>query len=135
MSCWSHLGENPWFAVPVKAARKQLGAPPAIDPDSPGPLAFRDIGRVCGILSRAGFADVGGTATALLLAPKGDLRHVAGLAASIGPAARTMEYFDGDEKDFVKIAAEVETGFAGYVTENGIRIPAEINFFTARAPL
>ena len=134
MSCWSDLGANPWFAVPSDAAKKQLGTPPSIDPDSPGPLAFRNIDRVCGILRQAGFTAVEGEAAEIELTPKGDLHHVASLAASIGPAARIMEHFQGSESDFMEIAADVETDYAGYVTASGIRIPAEINFFTARAP-
>ena len=134
MSCWSALGANPWFQEPMYAAKTQLGAPPPLDPDDPGPLAFRNIDRVTGILDTAGFQDIHGEAVALDLTPPGDARFAARLAASIGPAARTMEHFEGTEEDFDAIASSVAEAFRDYETDAGVFIPAEINFFTARAP-
>ncbi|MFK7745305.1 MAG: class I SAM-dependent methyltransferase [Roseobacter sp.] len=134
MACWSVLDQNPWFSVPMYAAKKQLGAPPRLDPDAPGPLAFRDIDRVSGILKDAGFAQVSGQAVQLHLTPLGDLGEVAAHAATIGPAARTFEFFEGTQDDFDVVAADVAEAFADYMTKDGARVPAEINFFTATAP-
>jgi SAM-dependent methyltransferase len=134
MASWSRLDANPWFQVPMYAAKKRLGAPPPVDPDAPGPLAFRDIERVLGILNAAGFETCDGKSEHLLLTPPGDLAQVAEHAASIGPAARTMEYFEGTQEDFAAIANDVAEAFREYVSENGVCVPAEINFFTATAP-
>ena len=134
MACWSALDRNPWFQVPMYAAKRHLGAPPSVDPDAPGPLAFRDIGRVTKILEVAGFEAIEGNAEQILLTPLGSLADVASHAASIGPAARTVEYFEAGKDDFDVIARSVAEDFQGYMTPNGALVPAEINFFTARAP-
>lgn len=134
MATWSVLDANPWFQVPMYAAKRRLGAPPPMDPDGPGPLAFRDIDRVCGILTTAGFESARGEPVSLDLTPPGDMLTVARHATSIGPAARAMEYFEGSETDLIAIAKDVAESFAPYDTEEGARIPARINFFVATAP-
>lgn len=134
MATWSHLDSNPWFQAPMYAAKRRLGAPPPLDPNAPGPLAFRDIDRVCGILAAAGFAAPQGSAEHLHFTPPGDLQDVARHACTIGPAARTMEYFEGTEADLDAIARDVEQAFEPYSTKSGVLVPAEINFFSATAP-
>ncbi|QJF51277.1 class I SAM-dependent methyltransferase [Roseobacter ponti] len=134
MACWSGLERNPWFRVPMIAAKERLGAPPPLHADAPGPLAFRDINRVTSILHSAGFSDIEGQADALMLTPPGDLIHLAGHAARIGPASRTLEYFEADQADVNAIVQQVAGAFEEYMTPDGARVPAEINFFTATAP-
>lgn len=134
MACWSNLDVNPWFHVPMYAAKARLGAPPRVDPDAPGPMAFRNIDRVCGILGEAGYENINGEEVALQLTPPGDLIRVAGHAASVGPASRAMAHFEGTEADFEAIVAQVAEDFAVYDTPQGARVPAAINFFTATAP-
>lgn len=135
MACWSELQANPWFQVPMYAAKERLGAPPSLDPDAPGPLAFRNIDRVVGILTAAGFDAIDANVEQLLLTPPGNLAEVGVHAASIGPAARTIEHFEAGRADFEAIARSIAQSFAGYVTPDGVKVPAEINFFTARAPM
>jgi SAM-dependent methyltransferase len=133
-AAWSDLPDNPWFLAPLKAAKARIGAPPSLDPNTPGPLAFRDIARVTLMLENAGFDDVRGEAVALTLTPTGSPSLVAEQAASIGPAARTMEHFEGTRADFDAIVRDVERAFAPYETAHGVRVPASINFFQARVP-
>jgi hypothetical protein len=118
----------------LRAAKTRLGAPPPLDADAPGPLAFRNIERVCGLLRAAGLTQIKGVSEALDLTPPGDLRRVAEHACLIGPVTRTMEHFKGTEEDFAAIADVVETAFAPYVRHGTARIPAQINFFTACVP-
>lgn len=134
MACWSHLDKNPWFQVPMYAAKDRLGAPPPVDPDAPGPLAFRETQRVLSILEQAGYENVRAETETLFLTPIGDIDRVAAHAASIGPAARAIEYFEATQEDFDAITARVAEEFAKYATPTGVRVPAAINFFTARAP-
>lgn len=134
MACWSTLDANPWFLVPMFAAKDRLGAPPRIDPDAPGPLAFRNIDRVTGILESAGFDAIEAEAKSLLLTPAGTLEDVAMQATSIGPAARAIEHFEAGQADVDAIASAVTERFGEYLTPQGVRVPAQINFFTARAP-
>ena len=131
MACWSTLDANPWFRVTMYAAKDRLGAPPAVDPDDPGPLAFRNIDRVLGILEGAGFSDIEAEAEDLFLTPPGDLDHVVRHASMIGPAARAVEYFEATEEDFEAIVESVKTEFSDFMQADGARVPARINFFTA----
>lgn len=133
MACWSYLDSNPWFQVPMYAAKDRLGAPPPVDADAPGPLAFRDITKVCGILEAAGFIVSDAAAEDLLLTPPGDIDHVARHACTIGPTSRTIQHFEASEADVAAIADTVKARFADYVTDAGVRVPAQINFFDATA--
>lgn len=58
--CWRPAKENPMFSGPYKAAA-DLFTPPSepVDPHAPGPFAFADDQRLRGILTEAGFGDVG----------------------------------------------------------------------------
>lgn len=57
--CWRPLLENAWMLVPMGAALKHLPPPVPPQPGAPGPFAFADPQRLRGILSQAGFTDVG----------------------------------------------------------------------------
>jgi SAM-dependent methyltransferase len=55
--CWRPPSDNPYFHIPVGAARAALNyTPPPTDPYAPGPFAFADIDRLRGLMSEAGFA-------------------------------------------------------------------------------
>ncbi|MEM6563012.1 MAG: class I SAM-dependent methyltransferase [Pseudomonadota bacterium] len=133
MACWGELKSNPWFQVPMYAAKDHLGAPPPVDPDAPGPMAFRDIKRVSGIMRDAGFGDVSGSANDLYLTPPGDLAAVARHASSIGPASRAVSHFNGGPEDIAVITKSIEDALSQYATADGILVPAKINLFTATA--
>lgn len=131
-AAWGQIQQNPWFTIAAQAAKEALGAPPSVDPDAPGPFAFRDVARVTDILTDAGFTDVSADVAALHLAPPGRLPDVARMATSVGPAARTVDYFQGSAADAEAIAIRVEKAFGAFQTDQGVRVPAEINFFKAR---
>ncbi|WP_299675292.1 class I SAM-dependent methyltransferase [uncultured Roseobacter sp.] len=131
---WGPFPRNPWFRLAVEAAKDVLGAPPSVDPDAPGPFAFRDVPRVQEILTRAGLVAVEAEVAKVALTPPGTRSEVAAMATSIGPAARTVEYFQGSAEDSAAITAKVDAALASYVTAEGVRVPAEINFFRARCP-
>lgn len=131
---WGPFPENPWFSLAVQAAKEVLGAPPSVDPDAPGPFAFRDVARVEAILKGAGFDAVHADVAEIALTPPGTRAQVAEMATSIGPAARTVEYFQGSAADSAAIAARVNEALEPYETPEGVRVPAKINFFSARRP-
>jgi len=60
--CWRPLKENPWMAVPLKAAMQHLPPQEPADPLAPGPYAFADAERVKRILGQAGFGEIAATA-------------------------------------------------------------------------
>ncbi len=131
---WSEVAHNPWFTIPAQAAKARLGAPPAVHPDEPGPFAFRDPERVDSIMAEAGFIDFGAETVAISLTPPGDRTAAASLATFVGPATRAIRHFSGTDADRQAIATDVADRLAEFDTPAGIRIPAEINYFTARRP-
>ena len=56
--CWRSLDENPWMAVPTRAAFTVLPRPEPTPPGAPGPFAFADGDRLRDILEQAGFGAV-----------------------------------------------------------------------------
>jgi hypothetical protein len=95
-------------------------------------MAFRDPGRVLGILAAAGFAD----ATAERI--DGDLQNAGGLDAvmrlltRIGPLPRLFRDNDTGEAERAAILAEVRTVLEPFATPDGIRIPAGFILYAAR---
>ncbi|MDW3225686.1 MAG: class I SAM-dependent methyltransferase [Paracoccaceae bacterium] len=131
-AAWGQIENNPWFTTAARAARDRLGAPPKVDPDAPGPFAFRDVAHVTEILAAAGYEQIHADVCNLRLAPTGTPSEVADMATSVGPAARTVEHFQGNSEDSLAIAEAVRAAFAPFETPDGVRVPAEINFFQAR---
>lgn len=131
---WGQISENPWFTIAAQAAKAELGAPPVVDPDAPGPFAFRDVARVTDILSAAGFDRISAEVGSLHLTPPGTLQEVAQMATSVGPAARTVAFFQGSAAQSAAITDRVERAFEAFETDKSVRVPAQINFFQARRP-
>lgn len=131
---WGAIAENPYFTLPAQVSKQVIGAVPKSDQDAPGPFAFRNPERVTSILSAAGLVDVTAQAVTLPLTPEGDAGTVATLMCEIGPAQRALSHFDVDDADRAKLVAALSDALAPFQTPDGIRIPACINFFTARKP-
>jgi SAM-dependent methyltransferase len=130
---WAALELNPWFCAPLQLAVERLGAPEPKDPNAPGPLAFRDISRVQGILGAAGFSDVSAIEESVPLKFPCTLDEAAELASNLGPASRLATEKSASEEDLAAISAGIRSHFADMVTEGGVEVPAKINFFTALA--
>lgn len=127
--CWGQIQQNPWFTLPAQIAKAQLGAPPKVDPDAPGPFAFRNIDTVTRILTDAGFREARGMAEDLTFALPGGAAQMAQLSSHVGPAASTVAYFEAGEAARHNIEKALAKAFSEF--EDG-QIPAQINFFTAR---
>ncbi|WP_299660485.1 class I SAM-dependent methyltransferase [uncultured Ruegeria sp.] len=132
-AAWGGLSENPWFKTPHLAAVKQLGQPPKVDRNAPGPLAFHDRDRVSDLMSRAGLADIKVEAIPLTLAAPSSAKEAATLCTRVGPAARVIAHFEGVQDDVDAIINAVADEFGAYRTPDGIRVPAVINLLQARA--
>jgi ubiquinone/menaquinone biosynthesis C-methylase UbiE len=133
MAAWGAASENPWFILPAKAAKAQLGKMPKVDRSLPGPFAFEDHRHVIAMLEKAGFADVHVTTHAVALTADGGLDHIAHLCCEIGPADGILRHFDGTVQDRKSIEDSIVDLFKPFETMNGVRIPASIHVFTARA--
>ena len=128
---WAAADRNPWFSLPLAAAVERLGPAAPSDPDAPGPMAFRDIGRVTRILAEAGFARAEGAVRTVDLHLPGGLEAAADLALRIGPATRHIRDKGGSEDDVRAIADGVRARLAPFVTGDGIRVPATVNLYRA----
>lgn len=128
---WASLDANPWFKIPRDAAIARLGQPAPTDPDAPGPLAFRDISRVAGILQDAGLSDVRGSEELVNLKFPGTLEDAADLASNLGPASRIAKEKGASLEDIAAIASAVAEQIADMVVADGVSIPARLNFFSA----
>jgi SAM-dependent methyltransferase len=133
LACWASLEDNPWFLIPQVAGETEL-VPLTTAPGEPSPTAFADRDRVRSILSEAGWTDVGAEAVGIELTPPGDLDELVRMAFTVGPVARLVQHHGAAEEVRDRIAGRIRSAFARYETENGFRVPATINIFTARAP-
>ena len=130
-AAWGPVAGNPWFTIPRDAAIARLGKPLPADPFAPGPLAFQDVDRVTKLMKQAGLRDVRGETEIVPIVPFVTARKAAGIATMLGPAARMMKEFSGTAADGAAIETAVAEAFAKFETENGISVPATINFFSA----
>ncbi|MFY2826671.1 class I SAM-dependent methyltransferase [Ruegeria sp. MALMAid1280] len=131
-AAWAPLDVNPWFRVPHIAAVKRLGHPPRVDRYAPGPLAFHDLDHVTGMMVQAGLSDVKAEAVPVKLQGVNGVEGTAALCTRVGPAARVIAYFDGDERDVQAIQKDVTTEFQHLQNGTKPHIPAVINLFQAR---
>ena len=128
--CWRTLAENPWFIVPLDAARHLL--PPAEPPvpDAPGPFAFAEAGRIRSLLTGAGWQavriaplDVG-----IAMGPSAE----AGMGAiNMGPLARLLA--DAPEAVRTEARSVVTSALAAYDGANGVELPAALWLVSATA--
>jgi hypothetical protein len=128
---WAGPERNPWFSVPQQIAVARLGAVAPTPPDAPGPMAFRDIDRVCAILAAAGFSDCQGESAGVDLHHPGGIEAVVDLASYVGPTARVMREKNGTEEDRAAILEGIAGAMEPFRSADGIRIPASVNVFTA----
>lgn len=133
MATWGQIPENPFFTLPAQVARGFIGAPPRSDPDAPGPFAFRDPIRILDVLTVAGFDDVHVDTRTILLTPAGDRADLAATMCKIGPAQAAIKYAEASPAQQQDLQALIHDALADYDTANGPRIPAQINFVTAKA--
>jgi SAM-dependent methyltransferase len=130
---WAGPEHNPWFAWPQRIAVARLGPVAPAPPDAPGPMAFRDTGRVLGILEAAGFVEcTGETMTVDLHHPRG-IGAVVELAAVVGPTARMLREKGGSAEDLAAITQAIAVEFEQFRSNDGIRIPAGVNMFMGRS--
>ena len=53
--CWQPREANPFFMVPMRAARNHVDVPPPVGPREPGPFAYAEQQYVRQFLTEAGF--------------------------------------------------------------------------------
>ena len=132
LAAWAPLKFNPWFYVPANSAIAHLGPVEPMGSTEPGPLAFQDINRVVGILDKAGFHNPTGATVDLKFHHPGPLETVANLSVNLGPVERIMRTYDGTNNDYEIIRGSILRELTEFADEDGINIPAKLNFFSAK---
>jgi SAM-dependent methyltransferase len=131
--CWRELAANPWFRVPMTAAKPHLPPQPQPDPEAPGPLAFADADRVRRILEEAGFTNIElkrHDATIKMAGPHG-LESAADFAVQLGPVARALA--GADASLHATVRAAVLDALREHETAEGVYLGASVWFVSAQA--
>ena len=118
--CWQPLDLNPWMATTITVATRYLERPDPPGPDDPGPFAFREPGRVNGILSDAGFSSIEITPNRSALKFEPDIDRTVNKLTQIGPMTQPMAQAPEDIQD--RIRADLAAAIQGYLTGDGVRI-------------
>jgi hypothetical protein len=96
-------------------------------------MAFRDAGRVVGLLEAAGLRDVRARAVDLGLPNPGGIDAFVELAGNIGSLPRVLREKGGTPEDRTAILATIRSELAPFVTPDGVRLPARVIVYAARA--
>lgn len=131
---WGSIPENPFFTLPAAISKAHFGPLPKSDPDGPGPFALRNVDGVLEMLTAAGLNNATGEARKMLLTPQGSSGELAEMMCEIGPAKGALSAYQADAPARAALIDKLVSGLEIYETPKGLRIPAEINFFTATTP-
>lgn len=132
--CWKALHDNPWTALPLKAALSVLPPPPKPAPRSPGPFAFADKDYVCDILERSGWTAIDATPQEIDLTWPGE----EGLASAVrellntGPVGRLLIDQDDTTRGAVHAAATELLG--DHYRDGVLQLTGAVWLVTARNP-
>ncbi len=132
---WRPMVDNPWFLVPMKAARARgvaLPDEPPLEPGAPGPFAFDDPARVRRILDAAGWhgVDISPHDTVLRVAAPGDVEEAARGATRVGPLARALAGAGEDVREAAEAA--VAEAMRRYDGPEGVVLPGAVWLVSAR---
>ena len=131
---WARMEANPWNRDAKAAGVARLGPVPVDDPRAPGQFAFAEVGYVTDILARAGFTEIAGEEVPGHLHVAGRAEDAAELATYIGPVSRILRENGGTEADRAAISADLANLFRAYEGPDAVRVPALLNYFSARRP-
>lgn len=128
--CWRAMPENPWLALPLRAALPLLPPLPATPPGAPGPFAFADDARVTSLLTEAGFTDIQLTPfdADLMLGPIDDALTQ---SLDLGPLTRLIADLPDDQR--ARIATVVRAELEKHITPQGVALGGATWIVTARA--
>lgn len=131
---WAGPQHNPWFSVPGRALAEALPEMPKPDPSAPGPMAFANIDMVTNLLSETGFEEVSAEEVDTHLTPIGAAADITAMMLAIGPFRGAVSKFghpDTENAILESIAASMIEGYGAFTSENGIRVPARVIYYTA----
>jgi SAM-dependent methyltransferase len=129
---WQAVHLNPWMGVPMMAAAQHIAIPVPANPHAPGPFAFADAERVRGILTDAGFTDLGFEELQDTLAVAGgsDIDQTVQFLLQMGPTGAAMREAAADV--LPAVTAAIRDALQPYVTADGVRMEAAAWIVTGR---
>jgi SAM-dependent methyltransferase len=132
-AAWRQLTDNPWFTVPLEAARPLLPPQPPADPDAPGPFAFANPDRTLGIFAKAGWGDAALIRhdVPIRIAAAGHIEQAVEFATRVGILARMLAEEDPDTHARVRLA--VAEALKPYDSPTGINLSGSIWLISAHA--
>jgi SAM-dependent methyltransferase len=134
MAVWASIADNVHWKIPYDITVARVGPPAPALPYAPGPMAFRDPEYLRGILSPAGFAEIGVDKRTFHVIGRGAASE-AEHAGVLGPSGRLLDEKGADEATRQAIVKETELAFAPYEAPNGeVRLPGTFLLVTARRP-
>jgi SAM-dependent methyltransferase len=130
--CWQALERNPWMAVPMIAAAREIPFPPRPGPEAPGPFSFGDPDRVRRILSDAGFAAVAieGCERMLDVGGSGTLNDAVEFLVEMGPTGAALR--DAGPASRPRVVDAVREAVAPFHDSRGLRMPSAAWLVCAR---
>ena len=130
---WRPLAENPWFRVPLEAARPLVKPQPPAEPNAPGPFALADADRVRSMCAAAGWRDVDLARhdVPMHFAAAGDLQQATEFATRVGALARILSEESPEVQERVKTA--VAEALRAHESPAGIILTGAIWLVSARA--
>jgi SAM-dependent methyltransferase len=130
-ACWQSVQLNPWMFVPLMAAAQHITLPAPPPPDAPGPFAFADPERVRGILSDAGFGEIGFEAVneTLTVGGGGDLDQTVTFLLQMGPTGSAMR--EAAQDKLATVMEAVREALTPFVTAQGVRMASAAWIVTA----
>jgi SAM-dependent methyltransferase len=118
--CWRTPQENPWAAVPMRAADPHLPPMERPGPEDPGQNSFGDRARVERILAGAGFAAPSFEPVDLMLSQGKDIPDVLQRIADFGPLARRFK--DSTPEQIAKAKDAIGEALKPYATPDGVKL-------------
>ncbi|MGD9616129.1 MAG: class I SAM-dependent methyltransferase [Alphaproteobacteria bacterium] len=133
MAVWATIDENPHWKIPLDIAARRLGPPAPRPPHAPGPNAFGDRDYLRFILDSAGFGEIAIDARPFRV--RVDTKEAAAEhAVQSSLLQRLLDEKQADEAAREAILHDTEAVFAGYVTSEGLRLPATFLLVSAHRP-
>jgi SAM-dependent methyltransferase len=131
IAVWGPRERNPWLGVVLDAVSAQIGAP-VPPPGVPGPFALEDAGRLAGLLSAAGLADIVVGEVAVPLRVPTVEEWWARTTALAGPLARMLARLPEPAARALRERAREAAG--AYATPAGLEFPGVTLLASARRP-
>lgn len=129
--CWRTAPENPWAAVPMRAAQPFLPPIERPGPEEPGQYSFGDRARIERILGEAGFAGRSIEPVDLMLNQGKDIPSVMQNIGDFGPLARAFK--DVAPERIARAKDAIAEALEPHATPDGVKLAGACWLVRARS--